>query len=190
MNVLIQCKEGDKRSALLVIAFIMQKYKINWDKAIEFVKSKRGNVVVSEESIGELRECEEKLHSDKWSSPLNIVFPVLIEFFCFTAENKKNRPSFTFLGLLWTSDGSNDYNQKLKCRLISISTNAISSTTSPPSNANFRIKTTAQLNTTKWTKHSPMQPNKYQIYHSVPQNGSLVQHVPRPTTQSKGICLV
>lgn len=47
MNVLIHCKEGDSKSASLVIAYLIYKYKIPFDKAYEIIKNKRSSVKLS-----------------------------------------------------------------------------------------------------------------------------------------------
>ncbi|XP_023325970.1 dual specificity protein phosphatase MPK-4 [Eurytemora carolleeae] len=43
-NVLVHCFYGKSRSASIICAFIMQKYRIGFDQALEFVRSKRSLV--------------------------------------------------------------------------------------------------------------------------------------------------
>ena len=65
MNVLIHCKEGDNKSASLVAAFLVYKFKINAEKALAAVKAHRPSISVSEELANELKQYEEKLHKLK-----------------------------------------------------------------------------------------------------------------------------
>lgn len=48
MNVLVHCKEGDCKSASIVIAYLIYKFKISFEKAYEVVKAKRGSVKLTE----------------------------------------------------------------------------------------------------------------------------------------------
>lgn len=65
MNVLIHCKEGDCKSAALVIAYLIYKFKISFEKAYEIVKTKRPSIKLTEELEYELKKEEEKLHQIK-----------------------------------------------------------------------------------------------------------------------------
>lgn len=44
MSVLVHCKEGDSKSAALVIAYLIYKFKISFDKAYDVVKAKRPSI--------------------------------------------------------------------------------------------------------------------------------------------------
>lgn len=65
MNVLVHCKEGDSKSAILVIAYLIYKFKISDIKALEIVKKKRPYVKLKESYLYELQESVEKLHGMK-----------------------------------------------------------------------------------------------------------------------------
>ncbi|CAF3344988.1 unnamed protein product [Rotaria sp. Silwood1] len=43
-NILVHCVSGISRSASIVIAYIMDKYKINYDEAFSYVKTKRSTI--------------------------------------------------------------------------------------------------------------------------------------------------
>ena len=51
MNVIVHCKDGDKKSAAIAIAYVMYKFKIGWEKGYELVKAKRPCVNLSEELV-------------------------------------------------------------------------------------------------------------------------------------------
>ncbi|XP_063708938.1 dual specificity protein phosphatase MPK-4 [Culicoides brevitarsis] len=55
MNVLVHCYYGVSRSATIVIAYIMKKHKMKYDKAFELVKSKRKLVGPNPGFIQQLR---------------------------------------------------------------------------------------------------------------------------------------
>lgn len=56
MNVLVHCKEGDCKSAALVIAYIIYKFKISFEKAYEIIKAKRSSVKLTEELEQQLKQ--------------------------------------------------------------------------------------------------------------------------------------
>lgn len=56
MNVLVHCKEGDCKSAALVIAYIIYKFKISFEKAYEIIKAKRPSVKLTEELEQQLKQ--------------------------------------------------------------------------------------------------------------------------------------
>jgi hypothetical protein len=43
-NILVHCVSGISRSASIVIAYIMDKYKMNYDQAFSYVKTKRTTI--------------------------------------------------------------------------------------------------------------------------------------------------
>ena len=58
MNVIAHCKDGDKKSAAIVIAYVMYKFKIGWEKGYELVKAKRPCVNLSQEIVEQLKSSE------------------------------------------------------------------------------------------------------------------------------------
>ncbi|XP_050678427.1 uncharacterized protein LOC126974788 [Leptidea sinapis] len=55
-NVLVHCHFGVSRSATLVIAYIMQKYKLNYDQAFNFVRQRRKFINPNPGFVNQLRE--------------------------------------------------------------------------------------------------------------------------------------
>jgi protein-tyrosine phosphatase len=47
MNVLVHCKEGDNKSASLVAAYLIYKFKIDTEKALQVVKAHRPSISIS-----------------------------------------------------------------------------------------------------------------------------------------------
>ncbi|XP_063630009.1 uncharacterized protein LOC134801406 [Cydia splendana] len=60
-NVLVHCRFGVSRSATLVIAYLMQKYNMNYDQAFEYVKSKRFFINPNPGFVSQLQEYH-RLH--------------------------------------------------------------------------------------------------------------------------------
>ena len=58
MNVIVHCKDGDKKSAAIVIGYVMYKFKISWEKSYELVKTKRPCVNLSEELVEQIKSSE------------------------------------------------------------------------------------------------------------------------------------
>jgi protein-tyrosine phosphatase len=54
MNVLVHCKEGDCKSATIVVAYLMYKYKMKWERAVEVVKSRRPSMNITEGLLNQL----------------------------------------------------------------------------------------------------------------------------------------
>lgn len=51
MSVIVHCKDGNSKSALLVAAFLVYKFKISAEKAVEVVTMKRPSACITEEYI-------------------------------------------------------------------------------------------------------------------------------------------
>ncbi|CAF3445149.1 unnamed protein product [Rotaria socialis] len=57
-NILVHCVSGISRSASIVIAYIMDKYKINYDRAFAYVKTKRASVCPNTNFIDQLTNLQ------------------------------------------------------------------------------------------------------------------------------------
>ena len=64
MNVMVHCKEGTGRSATMVAAFLVYRFKIGWEEAVGVVERRRG-ILIGEEGREELRSYEERLRKFK-----------------------------------------------------------------------------------------------------------------------------
>lgn len=58
---LIYCKKGVSRSAAILAAILIQKYKMNLDKALKEIKSKKANIDPNIGFIGQLQTFEEQV---------------------------------------------------------------------------------------------------------------------------------
>lgn len=78
-NVLVQCHGGVSRSTTIIAAYMIQKYKWNLDKVLDFIKKKRDRAKPNpgfykqlqqyEQSILNIRDnIQSPLHSDRPSS--------------------------------------------------------------------------------------------------------------------------
>ena len=61
LNTLVHCKNGDSRSAALVAAFLIYRFKISTEKAVSVLQKKRPSVSINEELLQQLQESEEQL---------------------------------------------------------------------------------------------------------------------------------
>lgn len=60
-NVLVHCRMGISRSASLVIAFLMRKYKCGYDKAFVKVKDRRPIVHPNTGFVSQLKQYDNKI---------------------------------------------------------------------------------------------------------------------------------
>jgi protein-tyrosine phosphatase len=68
-KVYVHCKSGHGRSATVVVAYLMHKYKTETQKALDYVKSKRSAINLNETQLRSLADYYDKhckaLHSPK-----------------------------------------------------------------------------------------------------------------------------
>jgi len=57
-NILIHCKSGISRSATILCAYLMKKYKINYDDALKIIKNKRKIINPNDGFIEQLKNFE------------------------------------------------------------------------------------------------------------------------------------
>lgn len=60
--MLVHCQQGVSRSASIVIAFIMKKFRVKYPVALKFVQSKRDVVKPNEGFELSLIEYSERIH--------------------------------------------------------------------------------------------------------------------------------
>ena len=60
-SVLVHCKKGKSRSATCILFYLMQKFKMSMDKALELLKEKREGVDPIPAFLEQAREWEDKL---------------------------------------------------------------------------------------------------------------------------------
>ena len=60
-NVLVHCYAGISRSTSIIIAFLMKHQKMNFNKAMELIKEKRGKIQPNSGFILQLKAYEKEL---------------------------------------------------------------------------------------------------------------------------------
>ncbi|XP_045779835.1 dual specificity protein phosphatase 22-like [Maniola jurtina] len=64
-NVLVHCHYGVSRSATLIIAYIMQKYKMSFERAYSFVRQRRKFINPNSGFVSQLKEYERRNYDVK-----------------------------------------------------------------------------------------------------------------------------
>lgn len=78
-NVVVHCHYGRSRAATIVIHYLMKKYKITFEKAYNYLKSKRSVIHPNPGFRLQLKKAEEKILSEKFSPVEDIVIQNLLE---------------------------------------------------------------------------------------------------------------